>query len=379
MPPSGEALAVSATLYAQSLGFTLACMSYVARHRASHVMRMASYRFVLLSGLGAALVCVAGLVDTLADGSDKRCAAAEWTGKTGFALLFAPLFAKLYRVARIYSGDSVIRVRQARVSDWHLAGVVGIVLAAQVLLLAVKFADSPVRFNGAKCAAPPRGSRHGYVQLAFHAVLLYAGVALVMVTRQVDRLAAGSAHVAPAVAFTAAAVSVAKPTMLLVSGRPDLKLAVRVWCDVCIVLAVVGLETLPKALAVLTGTEREWVRARAGSSSISARVRASRRSRAPATQRVAAVPPHEKQPASGRTRNFSSTVCGGDKTLQAPGALSSRSQPTSPVAPEPPPARASQASAAQRAAPAARAVRTLSIGTAATQLLNYSTGPAQLM
>ena len=109
-------------------------------HRVHPVIRSASPLFLLLSIAGVALLYGAGLL-LVGPATASSCSAFSWLLNFGLQLCFAPLFAKTYRIYRIF-GRKKLSVVQ--LSNKKLMLIVLAILALEALLLAIWQAVGPI-------------------------------------------------------------------------------------------------------------------------------------------------------------------------------------------------------------------------------------------
>ena len=105
----------------------------VVHHRTHPVIRSASPMFLLMSVMGVVLLFASGYV-LVAAASNVSCGLLSWLLLLGLQLTFAPLFAKTWRIYRIF-GRKKLSVVQ--ISNRKLLLVVCGILAITILLLAI--------------------------------------------------------------------------------------------------------------------------------------------------------------------------------------------------------------------------------------------------
>jgi basic membrane lipoprotein Med (substrate-binding protein (PBP1-ABC) superfamily) len=120
--------------------FLLAAVSAVGvwLHRRMDVVRYSSPPFLFIINIGAALFGAVLLKDALVDPvTTDSCVASLWGSGIAFALLFGSLFAKTYRVHRLFNNRKLKRLKLN--SAYVLRIVAGIVVVEIVLLIAIHF------------------------------------------------------------------------------------------------------------------------------------------------------------------------------------------------------------------------------------------------
>ena len=130
------AAGVSAFVYTiSSLGLAVCAVlaAFIVRYHHHPVVRSASPLFLQLSLLGLAVLFGAGYL-LVAHVSTASCAAFSWLVNVGLMMTFAPLFAKTWRIYRIFGRKKLTVVA---ISNRKLLLMVGGILAVEVLLMAV--------------------------------------------------------------------------------------------------------------------------------------------------------------------------------------------------------------------------------------------------
>ena len=110
------------------------------RHHAHPVIRSASPLFLLLSIGGVAMLFAAGFL-LVSQATAASCSAFSWLLNFGLQLCFAPLFAKTYRIYRIF-GRKKLSVVQ--LSNRKLMLIVLAILAVEAVLMAVWQGVGPI-------------------------------------------------------------------------------------------------------------------------------------------------------------------------------------------------------------------------------------------
>jgi len=126
-----------------SIGMALAGISAVVviifRHKL--VIRSASTPFLCATLLGMALLC-ASVIAWADEPSNFSCSAFLWTLNLGYMLLFTPLFAKTWRVWRIFSGA---QLKVVKISNFVLLAAVAALLVCEIIVLATWQGVSPLQ------------------------------------------------------------------------------------------------------------------------------------------------------------------------------------------------------------------------------------------
>ena len=125
-----------------SLGLLLCAVAAVLvwLHRAHPVIRSASPLFLLLSICGVCLLYVTGFL-LVSSASAASCSGFQWALNFGLMLTFAPLFAKTYRIYRIF-GRKKLSVVQ--LSNRKLLTIVACIVLVEAVLQAIWQAVGPI-------------------------------------------------------------------------------------------------------------------------------------------------------------------------------------------------------------------------------------------
>jgi hypothetical protein len=116
-------------------------MTLLFAFRTHPVMRAASVPFmaVILSGLALMLIAPMFLV---LDPSDSTCGVMNWFVNLGFSCCFAPLFAKMWRIYKIFDRK---KLQVTKISNKKLGLMVAGIICIDVLLLSIWQGLSPLR------------------------------------------------------------------------------------------------------------------------------------------------------------------------------------------------------------------------------------------
>lgn len=144
-----EVLLISSiVLTSVSIAVTVGYMALTVRYRNHRILRAASWKINLVMCTGALL----GYTTMMMYGIDERvnpsdsmfdllCNARLWMWVTSYTLLFMPLFAKTYRLARIFNGI----LAQRHLDDAQLLRGVAICVVVDLVLLTTYTAIEPLR------------------------------------------------------------------------------------------------------------------------------------------------------------------------------------------------------------------------------------------
>ena len=231
---SRSVTAIGVALSSLALVATFAALTLTLVYRAHPAMRSGgSPLFLALTLLGLLLFFLGSLLLSLPP-SAASCSAVAWAVSLGFMLTFAPLFAKAYRVYRIYGGTKLTVVK---ISNRRLAVLIAGLVAVELILLAVWQGVTPLqpltitRTSG----YPPRA--HDYTQCSVdsggggmtlfvllccvHGVLLLWGALMSFSTRRVSEAFSESAGIAWSIYNVVLSAGVLVPVVLVIDAVGD--------------------------------------------------------------------------------------------------------------------------------------------------------------
>jgi hypothetical protein len=108
--------------------------------KASHpVMKSSQVKFLSLCFVGGMIVC-ASPIFLIGPNTASSCSTRTWVLNLAITLIFAPLYAKSYRIEKIFNNKSMMRIR---VRESTLVGIVLSFLVCQAILLVIEFAVDP--------------------------------------------------------------------------------------------------------------------------------------------------------------------------------------------------------------------------------------------
>lgn len=266
--------AVITAVAALAAAATLATVYGTVHHRKKPIIRMSSYRVNLLAPAGVLLALASVPISGFAPLTAASCTATLWLVDFGYTLVFAPLFATMYRVHAIFNAKSVSVVK---IGDRKLLEYTGAVMLAQVALLAAHVAVSPMRVLEEVDERAATGDPNVFVdrthvrcdsehevfrvlQVLFVTVLLGVGVVLSIRTRNVDIAALNDSKSVGASVMAASIVQVLVTPMLFLigAGERDALFVVESLKLVMVSTIVVSLVFGAKLLAIASGTAGEW-------------------------------------------------------------------------------------------------------------------------
>lgn len=270
--------AVGLTLIAASLAFCAACAAATVAYRRRKIIRMSSWRIEMLSLAGGAALLVqhAAMSGEL---NDTTCTTRVWVDSLGFSLLFGPLFAKMYRISRIFS-DRVVKV--VKITDADLAETIGALLLLDMVVLSVWQAVAPYAADGVErepvatsdalvyevpvvqtCTSQGNSLPFYVTELVIKFALLALGSWLAFSTREVAVRALNDAkHIGLSIYTTAMLAIMLVPTMAAMDSHDrDARFLSETIAVVLVVTTTASFVFAPKLLAVFTGTDDKWTSA----------------------------------------------------------------------------------------------------------------------
>ena len=96
----------------------LACLLMMFVHRSKPIFKMSQFNFLVMSVLGALCMCLSNLTQYGAN-TEISCMSRIFAYNISFTLMFAPLFAKTYRIYKLLHNAALKRVK---VSHTHASG-----------------------------------------------------------------------------------------------------------------------------------------------------------------------------------------------------------------------------------------------------------------
>ena len=243
----------------------------VCYHRAHPVIRSASPPFLLLSICGVCLLYVTGFL-LVSSASAASCSGFQWALNFGLMLTFAPLFAKTYRIYRIF-GRKKLSVVQ--LSNRKLLTLVTTLLAVEALLMAVWQAVGPIApltstltsstsVNSAghaiinqyvQCGVPAGRSMAMLAVICVEKGLLFVfGALMAFTTRRVSSTFNESQGISLAIYNLLFTVGIISPIILVISAVGDVLTLLLVFALLWIAYFTAGILFVPKLTTIYAHT-----------------------------------------------------------------------------------------------------------------------------
>ena len=258
--------------FAQALsGIGIACgvvsSVMVWHYRAHPVIRSASPLFLLLSIAGVSLLCAAGFL-LVAPATATTCSAFSWLLSFGLQLCFAPLFAKTYRIYRIF-GRKKLSVVQ--LSNRKLMLIVMAILAVEAVLMAVWQAVGPIApltinvtsttLNSAghniinqytQCGVPAGSSMSMFAVICVEkGVLFVFGALMAFTTRKVSSTFNESQGISLSIYNVCFTVGIISPIIIVINAVGDVLTLLLVFALLWIAYFTASILFTPKLMTIL--------------------------------------------------------------------------------------------------------------------------------
>jgi phosphate transport system substrate-binding protein len=253
-----------------AIGFigTVISAILVVSYRLNVVIRSSSTPFLCIILLGMSLLL--GAIPAWASTpTNASCSAFLWLVNMGFMCLFCPLFAKTWRVWRIFSGS---HLRIVKISNQKLMAITGAVLLADIILIAVWQGIAPLvpieydRIIGSDqhlfthCSVRSTGSGVIFVGLvaAEKAGLLLFGAIMAFSTRNVKGSFNESAAISWSLYNTLMSLIIGLSIIIFIKAVEDTLMVLVVLLLCWIIISAWGLLFLPK-FHLLFQSEQELI------------------------------------------------------------------------------------------------------------------------
>ena len=238
----------------------LAALTLVALYRNHPVMRSSSWWFVFTSLGGVGLMLI-GLLFWVSEATAANCNAFSWCTNLGFMLTFSPLFAKTWRIYRIFGGK---KLNVVKISNRKLSTMVLFFISAETLILSIWQAVGPlqpvmtmqttgspaVEHQYIQCGTLGDGGRFLIVIGVTKGALLLYGALLAFSTRRVTDHFNESQSIAWAIYNVVFSIGIVIPIIVFVGAIGDvmilLLLFVTLWISYFTALIII----VPKLTAV---------------------------------------------------------------------------------------------------------------------------------
>ena len=249
----------------------------VAHHRRHPIIRSASPIFLLLSLLGVAFLFGSGFL-LVAPVTSFSCSAFSWLLNIGLMLTFSPLFAKTWRIYRIFGRKKLSVIL---ISNTKLLLLCGGILSMELLLMAawqgvgnlqpitndVTTSDrvsltvslSSARFvvdEYVQCGVAEGDNRSMFLVIIVEKCMLFAvGALLAFTTRKVSSTFNESSGVALAIYNVCFTIGIIAPIILVISAVGDVLTLLLAFALLWIAYFTCGILFVPKVMQILFHTD----------------------------------------------------------------------------------------------------------------------------
>jgi len=237
----------------------IGCVVWLYLYRHSPQVQMAQPYFLLLVLLGCAIsssAIIAMAQEDDGDGPVHACMAIPWLYSVGFCVTFGTLFAKIWRIYKIFKSSA--EMRRVQVTLTESLQVIGSVLLLDVVILTVWTVWSPLEWTRVVISEDQFGeslesegyctSEHwgifGGLIGALHAALLAIASYLCYVSRNIPTKFSEGKYLSVAMVSNLQIFIVGVPVLIVVGSEPATSFFVRsvvVWMnDIVVVILIFG-------------------------------------------------------------------------------------------------------------------------------------------
>lgn len=241
---------VGAIFCGASIAFFLVLRNY-------KTIRSNSPMFMCQSLVGI-LILLAAIQLLVTNPTDSTCSGVTWTIMLGFQMTFMPLFAKAWRLYRIFGGR---KLQVVKINSRKLSAIVGVGLAVELIYLIIWQAVAPT--TALTVVQFVNNREHDYVQCGYQgtslsffigacvskAVLVLVGVRMAFGTRQVSDEFSETMSIAIAIYNLVIAVGLIAALVLLLDTVGDMLILLLVFCCVWVSMFTMMILVVPRILA----------------------------------------------------------------------------------------------------------------------------------
>lgn len=245
---------------------TLSCssVSFPCRHRDHAVTAIASLVFcmIIFAGLLLSLLSVMIFIHVENNGG---CMTFPWLGNYAFVLIFASLFAKTWRLDRVFSQSKKLRATRRAISNQLLLGIVAIFLVVETFIMGLWQGLSPLKYELVVSGLDSRyacTSQYGIYYFAasigYKGLLMVWGMYLVIKTRNIDsdfRESTFIGYIIYAVFFT---IAIVFTVCLVMKTNPVATFAIMIVGFWMVNGTVIGALFVPKIIQIWTNPGLLW-------------------------------------------------------------------------------------------------------------------------
>ena len=237
------------------------CIGYTAAFRHHPVIRSSSPHFLSMSLFGVA-VLLAGTYVMVQPPTYATCTTMAWLWSLGFSLTFSPLFAKTWRIYRIFGRKKLSVVK---ISNRKLAVMVGAILTLDLVLLSVWQALSPLQpyittiYTGSnpvvqndysQCGVDGDGRSMLALVAVSKGVLLLFGSLMAFTTRKVTSTFNESSGIALAIYNVLFSLGIIAPIILVIHAIGDVLVLLLLFLGLWVSCFTAAILYVPKLLHI---------------------------------------------------------------------------------------------------------------------------------
>ena len=239
----------------------LCCIAYTAVFRNHPVIRSSSPAFLSTSLFGVAVLLV-GTSLMVQPATFSTCSALGWLWSFGFSLTFAPLFAKTWRIYRIFGRKKLSVVK---ISNKRLAMMVYAILLLDLVLMSAWQALSPmqpytsvvytgsnpvVENNYSQCGVQGDGQTLLALVAVSKGVLLLFGALMAFTTRKVSSTFNESSGIALAIYNVLFSIGIIAPIILVIGAIGDVLVLLLLFLGLWVSCFTAAILFVPKLLHI---------------------------------------------------------------------------------------------------------------------------------
>jgi len=251
------------------IGFVLTSllMAFTIVYHRHPIIRSSSPMFMLISLFGVMLLFI-GAVALVTAVSDASCSTLSWLINLGIIVTFAPLFAKTWRIYRIFGRRKLSVVK---ISNRKLLFIVIVLFAMETIIMIVWQALSPLQpiiastMEGSpsrvhqyeQCGVEGDGSAMFAVVAVEKGVLLLFGALMAFSTRRVSSQFNESSQIALAIYNVVFSIGIIAPIIVVINATGDVLTALLLFVLLWIAFFTACILVIPKALHILSPQSAE--------------------------------------------------------------------------------------------------------------------------
>jgi len=246
------------------IGFVLTSilMGFTIVYHRHPIIRAASPLFMSVSLFGV-IMMFAGAVALVSPVSTFSCGAVSWLINLGIMVTFAPLFAKTWRIYRIFGRRKLSVVK---ISNRKLMFIIGTLLSMEIIILIIWQALSPLQpyitstiegsasrvHNYNQCGVEDVGTSMFAIVAVEKGLLLLFGALMAFSTRRVSSQFNESSQVALAIYNVVFSIGIIAPIIFVIGATGDVLVALLLFVLLWISFFTACILVIPKALHILS-------------------------------------------------------------------------------------------------------------------------------